>query len=204
MTPPSSARSCSACACPARWKSPAGWSPARRSSSKARSRCGMAWRFAASSPVCRGPARDHFQHRRQAPCLRDRHQPAADAARPMAFQQMPVREYPDIDPPIVSVQVTYRGASAEIIENKVTQVIESAVAGIEGIIKMTSSSEDGESRVVIEFDLNRDVDAAANDVRDRVSRVVDNLPEEADPPEIQKADSDTDAVMWLALTSDRM
>ena len=122
----------------------------------------------------------------------------------MAFQQMPVREYPDIDPPIVSVQVTYRGASAEIIENKVTQVIESAVAGIEGIIKMTSSSEDGESRVVIEFDLNRDVDAAANDVRDRVSRVVDNLPEEADPPEIQKADSDTDAVMWLALTSDRM
>ncbi|HEX7031077.1 MAG TPA: efflux RND transporter permease subunit [Gammaproteobacteria bacterium] len=122
----------------------------------------------------------------------------------MAFMQLPVREYPDIDPPIVSVSLDYRGASAEIVEKKVTQQIEDAVAGIEGIEKMTSSTEDGESRVTLEFSLDRDVNAAANDVRDRVSRIVDNLPEEADPPEIQKADSDTDSVIWLSLTSDRM
>lgn len=122
----------------------------------------------------------------------------------MAFLQLPVREYPDIDPPIVSVSLDYRGASAEIVEKKVTQRLEDAVAGIEGIEKMTSSSEDGESRVTLEFSLDRNVDAAANDVRDRVSRIVDNLPEEAEPPQIQKADSDTDSVMWLSLTSDRL
>ncbi|HEX7046299.1 MAG TPA: efflux RND transporter permease subunit [Gammaproteobacteria bacterium] len=122
----------------------------------------------------------------------------------MAFLQLPVREYPDIDPPIVSVSLDYRGASAEIVEKKVTQRLEDAVAGIEGIEKMTSSTEDGEARVTMEFSLDRDVDSAANDVRDRISRIVDNLPEEADPPEIQKADSDTDSVIWLSLTSDRM
>lgn len=122
----------------------------------------------------------------------------------MAFLQLPVREYPDIDPPIVSIDVNYRGASAEIVEKKITQPIEDAVAGVEGIEKMTSSSEDGESDITLEFSLDRDVDSAANDVRDRVSRMADNLPEGADPPEIQKADSDTDSVMWLNLTSDRM
>lgn len=122
----------------------------------------------------------------------------------MFFQQLPVREYPDIDPPIVSVSMDYRGASAEVVEKKITQQLEDAVAGIEGIEKMTSSTEDGESRVTLEFSLDRDVNAAANDVRDRVSRIADNLPQEADPPEIEKADSDTDAVIWLSLTSDRM
>jgi multidrug efflux pump len=122
----------------------------------------------------------------------------------MAFDKLPVREYPDIDPPIVSVDVNYRGASAEIVEKKVTQVLEDAVAGVEGIEKMTSSSEDGEADITLEFSLDRDVDSAANDVRDRVSRIADNLPIEADPPEVQKADSDTGSVMWLNLTSDRL
>lgn len=122
----------------------------------------------------------------------------------MAFQQLPVREYPDIDPPIVSIDVNYRGASAEIVEKKITQPIEDAVAGVEGIEKMTSSSEDGEADITLEFSLDRDVDSAANDVRDRVSRMADNLPDGADPPEIQKADSDTQSVMWLNLTSDRL
>jgi len=122
----------------------------------------------------------------------------------MAFLQLPVREYPDIDPPIISVEVNYRGASAEVVETKITQLIEDAVAGIEGIVKMTSSSRDERADITLEFSLDRDVDSAANDVRDRVSRMADNLPEGADPPEIQKADSDTDSVMWLNLTSDRL
>lgn len=114
-----------------------------------------------------------------------------------------VREYPDIDPPIVSIDTTYRGASAEVIETRVTQVIEDQVAGLEGITKLTSTSRDERSSVTIEFSLNRNVDEAANDVRDRVGRVASSLPPEADPPQIAKSDSDTQPVMWLTFTSDR-
>ena len=114
-----------------------------------------------------------------------------------------VREYPDIDAPIVSIDTTYRGASAEVIETRVTQVIEDQVAGLEGIVKLTSTSRDERSTVTIEFSLNRNIDEAANDVRDRVGRVVGQLPAEADPPRIAKSDSDTQAVMWLTFTSDR-
>jgi len=121
-----------------------------------------------------------------------------------AMFQLPVRQYPDVDSPVVSVEVSYRGASAEVVETKVTQVLEDAVAGIEGIEKLTSTSRDERADVRLEFSMERDIDAAANDVRDRVSRVVDQLPTEADPPEIAKADSNTQSVMWLNLTSDRM
>jgi multidrug efflux pump len=114
-----------------------------------------------------------------------------------------VREYPDIDPPIVSIDTFYRGASAEVIETRVTQIIEDQVAGLEGIAKLTSSSRDERSSVTIEFSLNRNVDEAANDVRDRVGRVLSQLPPEADPPQIAKTDSDTQPVMWLTFTSDR-
>jgi multidrug efflux pump len=117
---------------------------------------------------------------------------------------LPVRQYPDIDPPVVSIETTYRGASAEVIETKITQVIEDRIAGLEGIVKLTSSSSDERSDIRVEFSLDRDVDEAANDIRDRVSRVVDQLPEEADPPEIAKVDNDTRAVMYLNLTSERM
>ncbi|GEQ99309.1 hypothetical protein JCM17844_29460 [Iodidimonas gelatinilytica] len=82
-----------------------------------------------------------------------------------------------------------------------TQIVEDRIAGIEGIKSISSSSRDGSSRVTIEFTLTRDIDAAANDVRDRVSRILNNLPEEADPPEISKVDSDTDAIMWFSLAS---
>ncbi len=122
----------------------------------------------------------------------------------MSFQRLAVREYPDIDPPIVSVEVGYRGASADVIETQITQVIEDQVAGIEGIAKLTSTSEDEEANIRLEFNLGRDIDSAANDVRDRVSRVVDNLPPEANMPEVQKADSSVQSVMWLVLTSDSM
>jgi len=114
-----------------------------------------------------------------------------------------VREYPDIDPPIVSIDTNYRGASAEVIETRVTQLIEDQVAGLEGIVKLTSNSRDGRSSVDIEFALSRNVDEAANDVRDRVGRVLSQLPPEADPPRIAKSDSDTQPVMWLTFTSDR-
>ncbi|MDH3840380.1 MAG: efflux RND transporter permease subunit, partial [Chromatiales bacterium] len=122
----------------------------------------------------------------------------------MALDRLSVREYPDIDPPVVSIDTTYRGASAAVVETKITQVIEDRIAGLEGIRKLTSTSSDERSRIRVEFGLNRDVDAAANDIRDRVARVVDNLPDEAEPPEIAKVDSNTRPVMYINLTSDRM
>src|SRR5215510_6877059 len=90
----------------------------------------------------------------------------------VSLQRLSVREYPDIDRPTVTITTAYRGASAAIIETKITQIIEDSVAGIEGILKIESDSEDERSQVRIEFDVNRDVDAAANDVRDRVARVL--------------------------------
>jgi multidrug efflux pump len=121
-----------------------------------------------------------------------------------ALFNLPVRQYPDIDPPVVSIETTYRGASAEVVETKITQVIEDRISGLEGIVKLTSSSSDENSDIRVEFGLDRDIDEAANDIRDRVSRVLDQLPEEADPPEIAKVDSDTRAVMYLNLTSNRL
>jgi multidrug efflux pump len=121
-----------------------------------------------------------------------------------ALVNLPVRQYPDVDPPVVSIVTGYRGASAEVIETKVTQLIEDRISGLEGIEKLTSTSRDEHSSIVVEFGLERDIDEAANDIRDRVARVVADLPEEADPPEIAKVDDDTRAVMYLNLTSDRM
>src|SRR5512134_2415586 len=120
----------------------------------------------------------------------------------VSLQRLSVREYPDIDRPTVSITTAYRGASAAIIETKITQVIEDSVAGIEGILKIESDSEDERSQVRIEFDVNRDVDAAANDVRDRIARVLRGLPPEADPPQIVKADANADSVVTLAFSSD--
>ncbi len=118
--------------------------------------------------------------------------------------RLPVRQYPDVDPPVVSIETRYRGASAEVVETKITQIIEDRIAGIEGIVKLTSNSRDERSEIRIEFSLDRDVEAAANDIRDRVSRVVNQLPNEADPPEIAKVDTTNRPVMYLNLTSDRM
>ncbi len=122
----------------------------------------------------------------------------------VSFTQLPLREYPDIDPPVVSVDTSYTGASANVVETRITEVIEDRISGVEGIKFISSTSSDGRSRINIEFDVGRDIEAAANDVRDRVSGIADNLPEEADPPDIQKADSSDDVILWLNLTSDRM
>jgi len=106
----------------------------------------------------------------------------------MAADRLQVREYPDISAPVVSVNTRYRGATAEVVESKVTQIIENQIAGLEGVDKITSASAEERSRITIEFTADRDIESAANDVRDRVSRVQSNLPDEADPPEISKVD----------------
>src|SRR3546814_19027014 len=106
----------------------------------------------------------------------------------VGYFSLSVREYPDTDPPIVSVQTTYTGAAASVVETRITQVLEERLAGIAGIQTITSESEDGESSINIEFSPTRDVDSAANDVRDRVSGAVDALPEEALAPAIRQVD----------------
>ena len=122
----------------------------------------------------------------------------------VAFDRLPLREYPDIDPPVISVETSYPGAAANVVETRITRVIEDRIAGVEGISHISSVSRDGESNITIEFVTGRDVDAAASDIRDRVSRVADNLPTEADPPEIQKVDSNEDVIIWLNLVGEGM
>ncbi len=122
----------------------------------------------------------------------------------MAFSRLTLRELPAIDPPIVSVDVTYLGASAAVVETRVTQVLEDALSGIEGIETLQSRSVNGRSSVTLEFTASRDIEAAANDVRDAISSVADRMPEEADPPEVEKADSDSDTIMWLNMSSTTM
>jgi multidrug efflux pump len=122
----------------------------------------------------------------------------------ISFERLPVREYPDIDPPIVTIESRYPGAAAAVVETRVTQILEDAISGIEGIRSIDSESRDGISEVTVEFYLDRNLEAAVNDIRDRVSRILDNLPDEADPPEIFKVDSNSNVIMWLNLVSHRM
>jgi multidrug efflux pump len=120
----------------------------------------------------------------------------------ISFTQLPVREYPDIDPPVISVITLYRGASSNVVEREITDILEEQFATLEGVKTITSSSREGGSVITIEFELNRDVNEAANDVRDRVSRVRGNLPQEIDDPIISKVDANAQAIVWLALSSD--
>lgn len=119
----------------------------------------------------------------------------------ISYMNLPLRELPAIDPPIVSVQTTYPGASAAIVESKVTKVIEAQISGIAGIKTISSTSRDGDSRITIEFALGTDIDAAAGDVRDRVGRVRDDLPDEAEAPQIAKVDADARVIVWYNLSS---
>ncbi len=122
----------------------------------------------------------------------------------MSFTRLTLRELPNIDPPIVSVDVTYPGASAAVVETRVTQILEDALSGIEGINTIQSSSRNGRADVTIEFNLTRDIEAAANDVRDRISRVMDRMPDEADPPEVSKVEADAEVIVWLNMRSTTM
>ena len=117
-----------------------------------------------------------------------------------SFFKLPVRETPNIDRPVVNVGVNYTGASAEVVESKVVKVIEDQVSGIPGITAISSFSRDGGGRINLEFSEATNIDVAANDVRDQVSRVLFRLPEDADPPVIQKADSDADPIMFINIT----
>ncbi|MGE5160801.1 MAG: efflux RND transporter permease subunit, partial [Betaproteobacteria bacterium] len=122
----------------------------------------------------------------------------------LAFDRLAVRELPEVEAPVVSIDVSYRGAAADVVETKITQVLEERVSGIEGVTKITSQSIDGRASINLEFVPDRNIDEAANDVRDRVSRVADDLPPEADPPEIAKADFNAEPVIWLNLSSSTM
>ena len=122
----------------------------------------------------------------------------------ISFDRLPLREYPDIEPAVVSITTNYPGASAAVVENKITEIIEDRIAGVEGIKSVSSTSQDGRSSIRIEFRLGRDIDSAANDIRDRVSRVLDNLPEEADPPEVEKAGDDDTVIYWIHLVEPSM
>ncbi len=120
----------------------------------------------------------------------------------MALSRLPIREYPQVESPEVSVRISYRGASADVIETKITRVVENQLAGIEGLKKLESSSQDENARVNLTFNVDTDIEAAANDVRDRVSRVQAQLPAEADPPQISKVDVRSESVMGLSLSSE--
>jgi len=122
----------------------------------------------------------------------------------ISYLRLTVREYPDVDPPVVSVSTTYRGAPARVVESKVTQVIEDAIAGIAGIRVINASSSEENSQISIEFTLDVNVDAAANDVRDRVSRVIKDLPVGSDAPIVAKTEADARPILWLVLSSDRL
>ena len=120
----------------------------------------------------------------------------------MSVGSMPIREFPAIERPIVSISTDYRGAASDIVERRVTQVLEDQLAGIAGITKISSVSYDERSRITLEFSRDRDIDGAANDVRDRVSSVLGMLPDEAEPPQISKQDAGADTSMWISVSSD--
>src|SRR4030043_873669 len=106
----------------------------------------------------------------------------------VGFTYLGVREYPSVDPPIITVSTTYTGANADVIESQITEPLEESINGIAGIRTLTSTSRDGRSSITAEFDVTIDLEAAANDVRDRVSRAISNLPPDINSPIISKAD----------------
>ncbi|NBC28335.1 MAG: MMPL family transporter [Bacteroidetes bacterium] len=121
----------------------------------------------------------------------------------ISFFYLGVREYPSVDPPIVTVSTSYVGANAEVIESQITEPIEESVNGVAGIRTLTSVSREGQSTITVEFELEIDLEAAANDVRDKVSNAQRNLPVDAEPPSVTKADADSSPIVFLNIRSDR-
>ena len=121
----------------------------------------------------------------------------------ISWKQLSIREYPKIDEPTVTVETNYRGAGAEIVESQITRPLEDSLSGIEGIEYMTSVSRAERSQITVRFTVRRDPDSAANDVRDRVARVRDALPNEIDEPTVSKRESDAQPIIYLAFSSDR-
>ncbi len=119
----------------------------------------------------------------------------------MGYTFLGVREYPSVDPPVISVSTSYIGANADIIEKQITEPLEQSINGIEGIRSLTSTSSTGSSRITVEFELGRDMESAANDVRDKVSKSLYKLPKDCDPPTVSKADADSDPIMMIGIKS---
>jgi len=118
----------------------------------------------------------------------------------VGFFALSVREYPDVDPPVVSVQTQYIGAAASVVETRITQVLEEQLSGLEGLDTITSRSQDGQSSISIEFAPGRDVESAANDVRDRVGAAANNLPAEVEAPVVRKVDADAAPIMFMVIS----
>jgi len=120
----------------------------------------------------------------------------------IGFTYLGVREFPSVDPPIINVTTNYPGANADIIESQITERLEEAISEVQGIRTLSSISSDGRSSVKVEFDLSKDLDDAANDIRDKVSGAVRNLPPDADPPIVAKSDADAETIFSLTVQSD--
>lgn len=120
----------------------------------------------------------------------------------ISYQGLSLREFPDVDSPTVTITTVFPGAAPEVVENSVTQPIEDEVIGIDGIKHVTSKSREQVSSITVEFDLNRDIEAAANDVRDRVARARRHLPKEVEAPVVSKRSATSDTVLWLALSGE--
>jgi multidrug efflux pump len=118
-----------------------------------------------------------------------------------AITRLSLREFPDVDRPVVSIETRYRGASSDVVESRITQIMENEISGIEGVERLNSASRDERSQINVEFTLDRDLDSAANDVRERLSRVAQRLPLEADPPQITKVDSGEEPIVFLNVSS---
>ncbi|MFN4903473.1 MAG: efflux RND transporter permease subunit [Ignavibacteria bacterium] len=121
----------------------------------------------------------------------------------IGFTYLGVREFPAVDPPVITVNAAYPGANADVIESKITEILEESINGIAGITSLTSISRDGASTITVEFSLESDLETAANDVRDRVARVQRQLPADMDPPAVSKADANSDAILVVTVQSDQ-
>ncbi len=121
----------------------------------------------------------------------------------IGYTYLGVREYPNVDNPIISVDVSYPGANADVIENQITEPLEQNINGIPGIRSLTSSSSQGSCRITVEFELDVDLETAANDVRDKVSRAQRYLPRDCDPPTVSKADADSDPIIQVTIQSEK-
>lgn len=121
----------------------------------------------------------------------------------IGYMYLGVREYPSVDNPIISVTCSYPGANADVIENQITEPLEQNINGIPGIRSLSSVSQQGQSRITVEFELSVDLETAANDVRDKVSRAQRYLPDDCDPPTVSKADADASPILMVALQSEK-
>ena len=121
----------------------------------------------------------------------------------IGFRALSVREYPSVDPPIITVAASYTGASADVIQSQITEPLEESINGIAGIKNLTSVSRDGRSQITVEFDLESNLDNAANDVRDKVSAAPGRLPRDVDPPIVTKANADSQPIALVYLSSNK-